>query len=192
MRHRLETAGRAIFQGFDCPRPSAVTILTITRTIISSIMAVAAIKAPIEVFCKLADASIMNVDPNDVEHRETPAEKAANAVGYPVSSTVLNFIPMIENDNAIGTSIPTIAAENVIHIVFCNSPRSVISPPSNTKQISPRYPRYCIVSWVSIAKPRSTCDGHSKNYTDKYLADESAVEELVKNISSDVEYEYES
>ncbi|KAI9649169.1 hypothetical protein NHQ30_001736 [Ciborinia camelliae] len=134
MSPRLETAGRAIFHGSDCPRPSAVTILTITRTIISSSIAAPAIKVPVGVFCKFADASIMNVDPSDVEHRETPAEKAANAVGYLTPSTVPNFIPIIEKERAIGASIPTIAADK---------------------------------------------------YPNEYLANESTVEEFVKNISSD-------
>ncbi|KAM0150750.1 hypothetical protein ACHAQE_008803 [Botrytis cinerea] len=120
MRLKLDIAGRAIVQESDWPRPSAVMILIITRTRISSNIAAPAIKVPIGVFCRFADERIMNVDPKDVEQRETPAEKAANAVGYPEPSILSNSIPMMENERAIGIRIPIIAAGNVTHIVLLN------------------------------------------------------------------------
>jgi hypothetical protein len=78
---KLDTIGLAIAHPLVPPLPRAVTMLTMTRPTTSSIMAAPTRTTPTRVLCKLAEDRIANVVPRDVEHREAPAEKAANGLG---------------------------------------------------------------------------------------------------------------
>lgn len=134
---KLDTIGLAMAHPPVSPLPSVVTILTMTRPTMSSIMAAPTRMTPTRLFCKLAEERIANVVPRDVEHSDAPAENAANGLGYNVPALLENGSASRVKDKAIGNDKPTVAMDIDTYALSRNRARSVLRPPSKTRLMRP-------------------------------------------------------